>query len=112
MKNAEKAVLEANMATIDALHGIGVVDDPTHKRFVDRRASASGSARKSSAIEFTPDAVRALREREGATQSLLAEHLGVAVGTVDKWERGRRRPEGAAAKLLALVQTHGLDYIR
>ena len=62
--------------------------------------------------EFTPDAVRELREREGASQAVFAKHLGVAVQTVGQWERGKRKPDGAAAKLLALAQTHGLPYIR
>lgn len=62
--------------------------------------------------EFTPEAVKALREKERASQAVLARHLNVATSTVSQWERGERRPEGAALKLLSLVQAHGLRYIR
>ena len=61
--------------------------------------------------EFPPEAVRALREKEKASQAVLARHLNVATSTVSQWERGERRPEGAALKLLSLVQAHGLGYI-
>ena len=62
--------------------------------------------------EFGPEAVRALREKERASQAVLARHLNVATSTVSQWERGERKPEGAALKLLSLVQAHGLTYIR
>lgn len=61
---------------------------------------------------FTPEAVRSLREREGASQAVFARHLGVAVNTLGQWERGTRKPEGPAAKLLTLVKVYGLRHIR
>ena len=63
-------------------------------------------------LEFTPETVRRLREREGASQAVMAAHLGVATKTLSQWERGQRKPEGPAAKLLTLVQAHGLQYLR
>jgi putative transcriptional regulator len=63
-------------------------------------------------IEFTPETVRKLREREGASQAVMAAHLGVATKTLGQWERGQRKPEGPAARLLTLVQAHGLQYLR
>ena len=61
---------------------------------------------------FAAGQVRALRERESATQAVFAHYLGVSVNTVGQWERGERRATGAAAKLLALVEQHGLAHIR
>lgn len=63
-------------------------------------------------IEFTPEAVRELRKREGASQAVMAAHLGVATKTVGQWERGQRKPEGPAARLLTLVKTYGLQHLR
>ena len=62
--------------------------------------------------EIAPEAIRALREREGASQAVLAKHIGVATVTLSQWERGVRRPKGPALRLLGLAQRHGLDYIR
>lgn len=61
---------------------------------------------------FTASQLKALREREQATQTVFANYLGVSVNTVGQWERGERRATGAAAKLLSLVERHGLAYIR
>ena len=40
-----------------------------------------------------------VRERAGVSQAVLAGFLNVAVNTVSQWERGERRPTGAALKL-------------
>jgi putative transcriptional regulator len=85
------------------LHRIGIVDKATMRRF-DKSCLTP-------AAEFSPDDLKVLREREHASQAVLALHLGVSAATVSQWERGRRKPEGAALKLLGLAQAKGLDYI-
>lgn len=62
--------------------------------------------------EFGPEAIKEIREREGASQAVLAMHLGVATATLSQWERGLRKPDGPALKLLSLIERHGLAYIR
>ena len=49
-----------------------------------------------------PD-VAAIRAKTGLSQSAFARSIGVAVGTLQGWEQGRRRPEGPARVLLALI---------
>jgi len=49
-----------------------------------------------------PD-VAAIRAKSGLSQAEFARSIGVAVGTLRGWEQGRRRPEGAARVLLALI---------
>lgn len=49
---------------------------------------------------YRPRDVRATRLSLGASQSLFARFLGVALGTVRAWEQGRNVPGGAAARLL------------
>ena len=61
---------------------------------------------------FGADDVRNLRVREGASQAVFARHMGVTVKALSQWERGLRKPEGPAAKLLTLVKAHGLQHIR
>ncbi|BBK33221.1 putative transcriptional regulator [Stella humosa] len=50
-----------------------------------------------------PD-VAAIRARAGLSQTAFARSIGVAVGTLRGWEQGRRRPEGPARVLLALIE--------
>lgn len=58
-----------------------------------------------------PDRIRALREREGATQEVFAHALGVTKNLVSDWERGVKRPGGPARRLLQLVEAHGLSLL-
>jgi len=50
-----------------------------------------------------PDVV-AIRAKSGLSQREFARSIGVAVGTLQGWEQGRRRPEGPARVLLALIE--------
>ena len=45
----------------------------------------------------------AVRSRTGLSQAAFACRIGVAVGTIRKWEQGRRSPHGPARVLLALL---------
>ena len=47
--------------------------------------------------------VAAIRQRTGASQARFARSIGIAVSTLRNWEQGRRRPEGPARVLLALL---------
>ena len=49
-----------------------------------------------------PDVV-AIRNKTGLSQPLFARSIGIALGTLKNWEQGRRRPEGPARVLLALI---------
>ena len=50
-----------------------------------------------------PDVV-AIRGKTGLSQLAFAKSIGVALGTLKNWEQGRRRPEGPARVLLALIE--------
>jgi len=50
----------------------------------------------------TEDA-RAIRKRTGLSQTAFARQIGVPVATLRNWEQGRRRPDGPARVLLALL---------
>jgi putative transcriptional regulator len=61
---------------------------------------------------LTPQEIKALRERHHVSQPVFARYLNTSESTVEKWETGANRPSGAALKLLAVVQKHGLDILR
>ncbi len=60
---------------------------------------------------LAPEEIRALREREGASQAVFARYLNVTTGLIGQWERGEKHPQGASLKLLSLVARHGLAMV-
>lgn len=55
------------------------------------------------------EAVRYLRRQLGMTQEELAQSLGITVGTVSRWEKGRFRPSRLArALIIDFARTHNL----
>ena len=50
-----------------------------------------------------PDVV-AIRGKTGLSQPAFAKSIGVPLGTLKNWEQGRRRPQGPARVLLALLE--------
>jgi DNA-binding transcriptional regulator YiaG len=50
-----------------------------------------------------PERARAIRVAAGATQSEVAEAIGVHVVTVARWEARRRKPRGLAAEKYAAL---------
>ncbi|MEL6061578.1 MULTISPECIES: helix-turn-helix domain-containing protein [unclassified Methylobacterium] len=48
--------------------------------------------------------VAAIRKRTGNSQPVFASSIGVPVDTLRQWEQGRRRPQGAALVLLAMLE--------
>jgi putative transcriptional regulator len=61
--------------------------------------------------DLSPSEIAKLRERAGVSQ-VLAGFLNVAVNTVSQWERGERKPTGAALKLLNVVKRNGVEALR
>lgn len=50
--------------------------------------------------------VKAIRTNLGLTQEEFAGRFGFSVGTLRNWERGHRRPEGAARAFLMVIARH------
>jgi putative transcriptional regulator len=57
---------------------------------------------------LTPAQIRALRERSNLSRAVWAKILNVGVTTAQKWEAGATKPEGAALKLLNVVEHDGV----
>ena len=64
------------------------------------------TGRFSGRISKVADDVRAVRERSGMTQQQFAATFGIGLGTLQKWERGERRPSGAARSLLKVMRAN------
>jgi len=62
--------------------------------------------------EYPPERVVAIRTSIAKmSQAVFASFLNVSVSTVQKWESptANKRPSGAAAKLLQIVETKGVE---
>ena len=52
---------------------------------------------------YTNKEIKAIRNRSGMTQSLMASYMGVSKKTVEAWESGKNHPTGPACRLLAIL---------
>lgn len=86
--------------TADGLHHIGLMDKQTMRKFDDTCLTP--------VTALSAEEIRALREREGASQAVFARYLNVTTGLVSQWERGEKHPRGASLKLLSLIAKNGL----
>jgi putative transcriptional regulator len=89
--------------TIKGLHDIGLVDKTTMREFDHMCLTAIE--------ELGPKDIAAIREKAGVSQGVFARYLNVPATLVSQWERGERRPTGAAVKLLSIVKHKGLEAI-
>lgn len=89
--------------TAEDLHAAGVMDKRTLRQFDD--------ACLTSVRTLTAGQIKALREREGASQAVFARYLNVTTGLISQWERGEKHPQGPSLKLLSLVERGGLTAI-
>ena len=47
--------------------------------------------------------VISIRRKTGLSQQMFSARIGVSTGTLRNWEQGRRKPEGPARVLLAML---------
>lgn len=73
---------------------------------VTRRLLSSGSAEIGPAPVYSARRVANLRDKLNLSQPVFAAALNVSSETVKKWEQGTREPDGAALRLLELVEKH------
>jgi putative transcriptional regulator len=91
-------------ATVKGLHAIGLVDKVTMRDF-------DVACLTTTVEDLRPEDITAIREQAGVSQGVFACYLNVPTALVSQWECGRRRPTGAAVKLLSIVKRKGLEAI-
>lgn len=102
-KQYRSDVMASIHETAEGLHSAGLIDKQTMRQF--------NEACLTPVQPLAPEEIRALREREGASQAVFARYLNVTTGLVSQWERGERHPQGASLKLLSLVARRGLSAV-
>lgn len=89
--------------TMEALREVGAIDKQTMREFDE--------ACLSPVQPMPPDRIRALRERERLSQPVFARYMNVSKNLVSDWERGVKKPGGAALRLLTVVEKNGIQAI-
>ncbi|MBN6074882.1 DNA-binding transcriptional regulator [Aggregatibacter actinomycetemcomitans] len=85
------------------LYEAGLMDKKTMKKFDELCLTPVQT--------FTPDEIKAIREKEHVSQTVFAHYLNVSKNMISEWERGVKKPTGTALKLLTLVQHKGIDIL-
>ena len=94
---------------VRGLHKTGVVGDTELEKTTLRMLGREALPKVD---DFSPAEIAKLRAHAGVSQAVLAGFLNVAVNTVSQWERGERKPTGAALKLLHVVKRNGIGALR
>lgn len=61
--------------------------------------------------EYSATQIKRLRMKSKASQSVFAAYLNTSLSTVQKWEQGKKKPNGPSLKLLNLVDEKGLQML-
>ncbi|WP_265694196.1 helix-turn-helix domain-containing protein [Providencia rustigianii] len=100
MSNTMKELLEF----AQGLEKIGVTDDIASRR-IEARMKARELKEKFSALKpMTGEDIKRIREENNISQSSLALILNMTKESVSKWERDEIKPNGAALRLLNLIE--------
>jgi len=101
-----KSISEVVHESISDLHEIGLVDEMTMRKF-DAQCLPEVK-------QYTAAQIKAIRQANKLSQAVFARYLNTSVETVKKWEaKGAtaKRPNGAALKLLSIVDQYGLSVL-
>lgn len=89
--------------TAKGLHKAGLMDTRTMREFDALCLEPVKS--------MSPVQIRRLRRRNHVSQAVFAAYLNTSLSTVQKWERGQKKPNGPSLKLLNLVERKGLEVL-
>ncbi len=101
-----KSISEVVHESISDLHEIGLVDEMTMRKF-DAQCLPEVK-------QYTAAQIKAIRQSNKLSQAVFAHYLNTSVETVKKWEAkgaAAKRPNGAALKLLSIVEQYGLSVL-
>ena len=94
---------EAIHSAAQGLHRAGAISKATMREYDDL---CLGPVK-----EVTAKDVVRIRMGVKVSQNLFAHYLNTSPSTVQKWETGAKKPGAIAAKLLRVVEKHGLDVL-
>jgi len=96
-----KAILETVHQTARGLTEAGAMDIATLREF--------DALCLPPVKDYTAAQIRKIRISNKASQGVFAAYLNTSASTVQKWEQGKKKPNGPSKKLLSIVERKGLD---
>jgi putative transcriptional regulator len=98
-----KRILETVHKTAKGLHDAGLMEITTMHEF--------DALCLPPVKEYSATQIKRLRMKSKASQSVFAAYLNTSLSTVQKWEQGKKKPNGPSLKLLNLVDEKGLEML-
>ena len=102
-RKAKSGAFHAIHDVARALHGARVIDKKTMREYDELALEPTKPV--------SPTEVARIRHKVKLSQTLFARYLNTSPSTVQKWETGAKRPSGPAAKLLRVVERHGVKVL-
>lgn len=96
-----KSIVESITSTVKDLHQSCLVDEITMRNIENLCVPE--------VHEYTPENIIALRKRFKLSQAALASIFNISPSTVQKWERGNKKPTGASRKLFNIIERKGIE---
>ncbi len=96
-----KTIADSIQNTVADLHRSGLVDAVTLKNI---QTLCLPEVR-----DYSPECILTLRRKNHLSQAALAAVFNISPSTVQKWERGAKKPDGASRKLLDLIERKGIE---
>jgi len=102
----DKSILEMVHEEADHMHETGHINKQTMREY--------DALCLPEVPQYTPAQIKKIRIRNNVSQAIFAQYLNTGVETVRKWEAKPatcKKPNGAALKLINLIDKHGLDML-
>lgn len=96
-----KSIAESIANTVKDLNKSGLLDEITMKNIEDLCLPGIK--------EYPPERIILLRKKFKLSQAALASLFNISPSTVQKWERGNKKPTGASKKLLDIIERKGIE---
>ena len=97
------SIAKSITSTVEDLHKSGLVDEITRKNIQNLCLPE--------VKEYRPENIVSLRKKLRLSQAALASILNISPSTVQKWERGHKKPTGASRKLLDVIERKGVEVL-
>lgn len=99
----KKRLLKEARDMAKGLRDVGLMDVMTMREF--------DALCLSEVHDLSPNKIKAIRRKAKVSQAVFAKIINVSLAAIRQWERGERKPSGAALKLLNLIEKKGIDVV-